>query len=229
MKTALRLLACGLLLACGDRAPVALEPAPATPAVAWSFDSERAGEPPAGFQFLQSGGGAPGQWRVRDAAGAPSPPRVLAQLDLDATEDRYLLALAEAPPVRDLRLSVRCRPIAGAVDQACGLVFRCRGAGDYYLTRANALEGNIRLYFVKDGVRKQLQSWSGTVVAGAWHEYAVEMRGDSIRVTWDGALVLEARDSTFAEAGHVGLWTKADSVSEFDDLRIEPLAPPTAR
>ena len=76
---------------------------------------------------------------------------------------------------------------------------------------------------MKDGRRRQIASWSGTVTANAWHDYAVEVRGDHIQVFWDGTKVLDHHDSTFTAPGGVGVWTKADSIVYFDDLRSEPL------
>jgi hypothetical protein len=90
----------------------------------------------------------------------------------------------------------------------------------------------VRFYVVKDGQRKELASWSGKVAAGVWHDYRIEARGERFVVTWDGQKVIEATDGTFAQAGRVGLWTKADSVTSFDDLRVEPIdgePPGTAR
>src|SRR6185503_12479280 len=131
-------------------------------------------------------------------------PRVLAQLDADPTDERYPIAVADAPSLRDLRLSVRCKPISGEIDQAVGLVFRYRDENNYYLTRANSREDNVRLYYVKDGRRQQIASWSGKVAAGEWHDYRVEVRGDHIEVFWDGAKLLDHRDATFPDAGKVG-------------------------
>lgn len=190
----------------------------------WSFDSDREGGAPPGFSFGRTGSGPLGRWVVRTEADAPSRPNVLAQLDADDTDMRFPVAVADAPPLGDLRLSVRCKMVSGRVDQACGLVFRYRDENNYYITRANALENNIRLYTVKDGRRRQLASWRGTVSAGAWHEYVVEIRGDHIQVLWNGTRVLDHRDTTFPEAGRVGVWTKADSVAYFDDLAVTPIA-----
>ncbi|MBI2889240.1 MAG: hypothetical protein HYY13_00485 [Nitrospirae bacterium] len=148
---------------------------------------------------------------------------MLAKLDADDTDDRFPVATADAPSLRDLRLSVKCKPISGKVDQACGLVFRYRDENNYYVTRANALENNIRLYYVKDGRRRQFASWSGKVSAGAWHELRADARGDQIEIFWDGERIIDAHDKTFTEAGKVGLWTKADSVTYFDDLAVAPL------
>ena len=125
--------------------------------------------------------------------------------------------------LENLRVSVKCKPVSGKVDQACGLVFRYRDANNYYITRANALEGNIRLYFVRDGKRKQIGSFNAPVTRNTWHDYRVEANGSRISVYWDGKQVLSVDDSTFPGAGTIGLWTKADSVSYFDDLVVTPL------
>jgi hypothetical protein len=147
---------------------------------------------------------------------------VLAQTDADDTDNRFPVAVADAPSVADVKVSVKCKPVSGKVDQACGLVARYQDENNYYVTRANALEGNVRFYYVKAGVRKQVASWSGKVTANAWHDYKLEVKGDRFVVTFDGKQVLDVKDTTFAKAGKVGVWTKADSVTYFDDLAVEP-------
>jgi len=199
-------------------------PAPAVVTHTWKFDSDQPGQSPAGFSFGRTGGGAPGRWVVRAESAAPSRPNVLAQVDADGTDDRFPVAVADGVFLRNLRLSVRCKPVSGQVDQACGLVFRYVDENNYYVTRANALENNIRLYYVREGRRRQIASFSGRVTAGVWHKYAVEVRGDRIKVFWDGRQVIEKRDATFPGAGRVGVWTKADSVSYFDDLAVMSLS-----
>lgn len=188
-----------------------------------TFDDDAAGSPPAGFSFGRTGGGPLGRWVVRAESGAPSGANVLAQLDTDDTDFRFPVAVMNEPSLRDVRVSVRCRTISGRVDQACGLVARYRDENNYYVTRANALEDNIRLYTVRDGQRHQLASWSGRVAPNVWHEYRLDVRGDHLEVYWDGQRVLDYHDTTFGEAGRVGVWTKADSVTYFDDLRAEAL------
>ena len=187
------------------------------------FDGDQAGAEPAGFLFARTGSGRAGRWVVRAEKDAPSPPNVLAQVDDDPTDDRFPVAVVPVVSLRDLRLSVRCKPVSGRVDQACGLVFRYLDEDNYYLTRANALEGNIRLYAVRAGRRRQIASYAGPVTASAWHELAVEAEGATIRVFWHGRNVISADDSTFGGEGKVGLWTKADSVTWFDDLTAAPL------
>ena len=190
------------------------------PSKTWNFDSDKPEAPPVGFTFDRTGGGRVGRWVVLARQDAPSGGQLLAQLDADATSARFPVAVADEPAVRDLRLIVKCKPMSGNVDQACGLVFRYRNANNYYITRANALEGNIRLYYVKDGQRKQIASFAGSVSADAWHELGVEAKGEHIEVLWDGKRVLSADDKTFPDAGRVGVWTKADSVTYFDDLSL---------
>jgi hypothetical protein len=118
---------------------------------------------------------------------------------------------------------VRCKMISGRVDQACGLVLRYRDEKNYLVTRANALEGNIRLYTVRDGDRDQIASHSEKIEANAWYTYAFEAKSEKLRVFWNGKPVLADDDDTFMGSGRVGVWTKADSVTYFDDLKIEPL------
>lgn len=190
--------------------------------MSWTFDGDKADAPASGFRFARTGDGAAGKWIVKAVTDAPSGGNVLAQVDTDSTDNRFPVAVANAPVLADLALSVKCKPISGAVDQACGLVFRYLDADNYYVTRANALEGNVRFYYVKKGHRQQLKSWSGKVARNAWHDYRVEAKGDHFVVTFDGKQVLDVKDSTFTQAGKVGLWTKADSVTYFDDLAVEP-------
>ncbi len=201
-------------------APPDAAAAPSTNAL--GFDGDPAGQPPKGMTFARTGDGAMGKWHVRAEADAPSPPNVLAQLDPDDTDMRFPIAVTDVQ-LRDVRVSVRCKLISGKVDQAAGLVVRYRDENNYYITRTNVLENNVRLYTVKDGKRRQIASWGGPVKANAWHDYAIEIRGDHIQVFWNGKRVLDHHDGTFTEAGRVGVWTKADSITYFDDLKTEPL------
>jgi hypothetical protein len=102
---------------------------------------------------------------------------VLAQIDADETDYRFPMAVADAPTLRDLRLEVRCKPVSGKTDEACGLVFRSRDPDNYYVARANALEDNVNLYQVVKGRRRQITGWSGKVAPNAWHPLAIEARG----------------------------------------------------
>src|SRR5215468_6538515 len=186
----------------------------------WTFDADKPDTPPAGFSFARTGKGAEGKWLVKAVPDAPSPRNVLAQTDGDTTDYRFPVAVADAPVLKDLRLSVKCKPVAGKGDQGCGLVFRYTDADNYYVTRANALEDNVRLYHVVKGRRVQFAGWNGKVKSGVWHDLAVEAVGNHFEVSFDGKKVIDAKDETFADAGRVGVWTKADSIIYFDDLSV---------
>ena len=189
----------------------------------WDFQSDALDARPAGFSFGRTGQGREGRWVVVQDPTAPSGDHVLAQLDADDTDYRFPVAVADAPNLKDLRLEVRCKPVSGKTDQACGLVFRFRDPDNYYVARANALEDNVNLYHVVNGRRRQIQGWSGKVAPGSWHALAIEARGDHLKVFWEGQPIIDVRDATFGDAGKVGVWTKADSVTHFDALVVTPL------
>jgi hypothetical protein len=189
----------------------------------WDFQGDAVGSTPAGFSFGRTGQGREGKWVVLADPSAPAGDHVLAQTDADGTDYRFPVAVADAPELKDLRLDVRCKPVGGKVDQACGVVFRFKDPDNYYVARANALEDNVNLYQVVKGQRRQIKGWKGKVSGNAWHALAVEARGDHLQVFWDGKPVVDAKDDTFRDAGKVGLWTKADSVTYFDALTVKPL------
>ena len=190
----------------------------------WDFQGDAVNSPPAGFGFGRTGQGREGKWVVLVDPTAPSGDHVLAQTDADGTDYRFPVAFANAPEVKDLRLEVRCKAVSGKVDEACGLVFRFKDPDNYYVARANALEDNVNLYHVVKGRRREIKGWRGKVTANAWHALAVEARGDRLQVFWEGRPIIDARDDTFREAGKVGLWTKADSVTYFAALTVKPLS-----
>ncbi len=190
----------------------------------WSFDQDAVGKMPPGFTSALTGQGTIGRWAVMKDDSAPSPPNVLAQTSTDPTDYRFPLAIADDTNYKDLALSVKFKTISGKVDQGAGLVFRLKGKDNYYITRANALEDNFRLYHVIKGRRVQFAGTNFKVTSNAWHEIKVEARGNEFRCFYDGQLKFTAKDDTFKDAGKIGLWTKADSVIHFDDLTVEELA-----
>lgn len=168
----------------------------------WSFDADPAGALPDDFIRVL------GDWQVVEGA--------LAQLGEFADPDFPRVIIRDLT-FTDFVFRARCRAEAGDTDQACGLLFRATDSENYFITRANVLESNLRFYRVVDGDRQQLASVDLDWSAGEWHELEVTARGTSIAIAWDGEVRLEAEDSTFAR-GKLGLWTKADSISRFDDL-----------
>ena len=156
-----------------------------------------------------------GRWTVEEMAGAPSGKRVLIQR---ATQNEFNVIVAAGGPYADADVSVRFKPISGREDASGGVVFRFSD-GRYYVIRANALENNFRLYYYDRG-RHQLASATVEPPAlGQWHTIRVVAVGDRIQGHLNGALLLDHRDGRF-RSGLVGLWTKADSVTAFDDLVI---------
>jgi hypothetical protein len=156
-----------------------------------------------------------GQWAVEAMDGAPSGKRVLVQR---ATRNAYNVIVAPFGPYTDVEVSMAFKPISGREDASGGIVFRFAD-GKYYVVRANALEDNFRLYYYERD-RRQLATASVKAPAlGQWHAVRVIAIGDHIQAWLDGTPYLDHRDSRF-RSGRVGLWTKADSITAFDDLAI---------
>ncbi len=188
--------------------------------ITYNFDSDSPGGMPAKFHSARTGQGTEGRWVVLAEPTAPSKPNVVAQTSTDSTDYRFPLLIADDGSFRDLELSVKFKAVSGNVDRAGGLVFRLKDANNYYVVRANASEDNYRLYHVVDGRRRQFAGANIKVTSGEWHELKVECVGNKIICYYDGQKKIEATDETFKDPGKVGLWTKADSVTYFDDLRV---------
>ena len=156
-----------------------------------------------------------GQWAVEDMAGAPSGKKVLVQR---ATRNQFNVIVAPPGPYTDVDVSMTFRPISGQEDASGGIVFRFT-EGKYYVVRANALEGNFRLYYYDRGRRELATASVKAPALGQWHVVRVVAVGDHVQAWLDGTLHLDHRDSRL-KAGRVGLWTKADSITAFDDLTI---------
>lgn len=211
----------------GPTAPTTSPPEPPGPVArgpdsrTWSFESDKAGAAPSGFRAFRTGAGSQGRWVVVDDVSAPSAAHALAQTDLDGASSRIPHAVVDQLKVRDLEAKVRCRFVAGDDEQFCGLVFRWQDPHNYYLVRANPLDFNIRLYLVRAGKRRPLASYNASIPAGPWHELAVAAKGDHFDAWWNGQRVLWADDSTWSRPGLVGLATKGDALTHFDDFTVE--------
>jgi len=184
------------------------------------FEADAVGAGPPGFEFARTGGGAEGRWLVRVEKGAEKN-HVLVQESADPTDYRFPLAVLREGVYKDVTLTVRARPLSGKVDQGFGLVWRYQDANNYYVARCNANENNCTIYHTVDGRRRAFLNHAVKVTTNTWHTLKAEALGDHFTVWFDGDKVLDARDGTFKDAGKVGLWTKADSVIEFDDLTVE--------
>lgn len=186
----------------------------------WHFDAIADGGLPREWTIRQTGGGSLAQWQVTRDPSAPSPPNVLSLISTRNTGSIYNLAVADDSSFKDLDASVVVRADAGKEDQGGGLIWRCKDEKNYYICRVNPLENNYRLYKVVNGKREQLGSASVIAPTGEWHTLRVIMIGNDITCYLNGAKLLHTRDATFRDAGHVGLWTKADAVTSFDDLNV---------
>ena len=190
-----------------------------TRATVWSFEKDKAGSPPANFEFAVTAAKQPGKWIIaKDGAN-----QVLAQVDRDKTERRFAMALAKDLLYRDLKISVKAKPIAGEVEMVAGLVWRYKDADNYYVARWNI--DSVRVDRVVSGER-QLMTPSEikiTLAAKHWHTLAVEHRGENIKVFVNKQKVFEGKDKTYTERGKFGVWIKADSLTYFDDLTAEEL------
>ena len=199
----------------------AIVQAQSTSEVTIGFDNFEVGKTPAGFSTALTGGGGPVSWVIKEESSAPSGGKVLAQTSTDTTDYRFPLCIYDQLTAKNVTLSVRFKAVSGKVDQAAGLVARFRDKDNYYIVRANALEDNVRLYKVVGGSRKQFAGVKMKVSSGEWHALKLSVKGKHFQVFFDDKLLFEADDDTFKDAGKVGLWTKADSVTYFDDLKIE--------
>lgn len=178
--------------------------------------------PPEFLTTWRTGKGAPGDWRVVADLTATQG-KAIAQLNADPTDYRFPLAVHEPLPAQDVDAGVRFKAVAGKVDRAGGLAVRLTDADNYYVVRANALEDNVNLYRVVKGRRQQIKGASVKVSSGEWHTLGLKAEGARFSVSFDGRLLFTAEDHTFTGLGKVALWTKADSVTHFDQLRIRPL------
>lgn len=156
-----------------------------------------------------------GRWAIEEMAEAPSGKRVLVQR---AVENAFNAIVAPGGPYTDVDVSMRFKPIAGREDASGGIVFRF-SEGRYYVVRANALEGNFRLYYYDRGRHEIASARVQPPALGRWHTMRMVAIGDHIQAYLNGSLLLDHRDTRF-RSGQVGLWTKADSITAFDDLEV---------
>ena len=185
-----------------------------------NFDDVNPGSLPSNWVGTQTGSGT-AHWSVEKDDSAPSKPNVLKQ----SGEATYPLCLKTDTKVQDGFVEVKFKPISGQEDQAGGLVWRAKDANNYYVARANALEDNVTIYFTVNGRRTEKKRTDMKVASGAWHLLRVDFQGRHFTVTLDGKRALEWDDDTFKDAGMVGVWTKADSVTAFDDFSYDSLPP----
>src|SRR5205085_7282489 len=182
-----------------------------------NFDNLKTGAAPPGWTATQTGSGS-AKWSVEKDDSAPSQPNVLKQ----SGEATFPVCLKNDTNLKDGFVEVKFKPVSGKEDQAGGVIWRVRDANNYYVARANALEDNVTIYHTINGSRVAFKNINTKVTSGVWHTLRVDFEGNKFTVRFDGKIVIEAADESFKEAGKVGLWTKADSVTLFDNFTCGP-------
>lgn len=187
------------------------------------FSEGDLGKAPTGFTATLTGGGGPPSWMVREDADAPGGGPVLAQTSAEVINYRFPLCIFDNTVARDIAVETKFKAISGTLDQSGGLVLRYT-PGNYYIARANALENNVILFKTVKGLRSHVKEVPIPVSLNVWHTLRFEARGEHLEIIFDGKTVLKKNDGTFTGPGKAGLWTKADSVTEFTDFKVEPRA-----
>jgi hypothetical protein len=182
-------------------------------AVEEKFDAVKPGTLPDDWSCGVTGKGSP-VWKVETDTSAPSKPNVLKQ----SGSGTFPWCVKQSVRIADGFVEVKFKPLAGREDQAGGLVWRFKDGDTYYIARANALENNVSLYHVDGGRRVTIKYANASVATNQWHILRVEFSGKAINVILDGKRYLGLENDQIAGAGAVGVWTKADSVTAFDDF-----------
>jgi Ornithine cyclodeaminase/mu-crystallin family len=177
------------------------------------FDTTKPGSLPPGWECGVTGKGTP-RWSVETDPTAPSAANVLQQLG----SGTFPWCVKKDISIADGFVEAKFKPIRGKEDQAGGLVWRWKDGDNYYVARANALENNVSLYYTANGRRNTIKYVNAPVPAMSWHTLRVDFAGTRIKVTLDGKTYIDVEDRRISGAGAVGLWTKADSVTSFDDF-----------
>jgi hypothetical protein len=189
----------------------------------WYRSGTPTGATPDGCSPALTGRGGPTKWTIIETE---SEARGVAETSADPTDYRFPLCIVDGRAFEQLanvNVSVRFRAVTGKVDQAGGIAFRVKDAQNYYVVRANALENNVRLYAVIDGDRRLFAGKEVRVASNQWHRLRLRAIGDRFTVYFNDTPLFEGVDRRISEPGRIALWTKADSVTEFVDLAIEPL------
>ncbi|MCK4341465.1 MAG: DUF1080 domain-containing protein [Phycisphaerae bacterium] len=190
----------------------------------WHFDQDRHRQVPNGWSIRETNPTESlATWEVIADETAPSGRNVLALAKTDNYDGTFNLAIAENSSFKNLDLTVRVKAVEGEEDQGGGPIWRCKDENNYYICRFNPLESNYRVYKVVDGKRRQLDSAKAELQTDRWYTLRVTIVGNHMACYLDGEKMLEAKDGTFAEGGMVGLWTKADAVTSFDDIEVRSL------
>lgn len=180
------------------------------------FTNSTANKLPNTWEEALTGDGKPCHWEVKEDAGN----KVLAQLSNETNHYRFNLAVNKTLIYKDVDISVKFKGIEGGEDQGGGPMWRYIDENNYYIARANPLENNFRVYKVVNGDRHKLESSKMEINTNQWYQIRVVMKGNKIQCYFENKLVMEVTDNTFIDAGKIGLWTKSDAVTYFDEFKV---------
>lgn len=187
----------------------------------WTFDDLAPGPPPTGFRLAETGGqGTPATWAVVAQNTSPTPPHAFGITESRNDKRTYNLALVEGTAYTDVDLTVTLRAESGELNQGGGPIWRVKDPSNYYIARWDPVEDNAYLYVMQGGVRTALAKVDLTIDHEAWHTLHVVMEGSHMELFIDDEPVLEADDRSLREPGMIGLWTKSDGATLFDDLSV---------
>jgi hypothetical protein len=188
----------------------------------FTFAKTDAGKVPTGWNAEQTGKGEGSVWKVVADDTAPSKTGYVLAQTAESPSGLFNLCIAEETSYRDIEVSVAFKAIRGEKDQGGGIVWRYQDANNYYIARMNPLEDNFRVYKVVAGKRMQLGTKEDLKIpVGEWHKMRIKQSGDHIECSLDGQKYLAVDDATFQKAGMIGLWTKADAQTHFDQVKVE--------
>ena len=188
----------------------------------WSFEDVSIGSLPTGWKIEATGRGSPlATWQVIKDSTAPSGKQVLALVRVNHhSGGTFNLCWTDKVSFLDGSIEVAFKAVSGKIDEGGGIMWRVRDRNNYYVARFNPLEDNFRIYTVKGGRRRMIGTARASLPAGTWHTMKIVVTGERYACFLDGKKYLEGRDAHFKKAGGVGLWTKADAVTSFDDFKV---------
>jgi hypothetical protein len=169
-----------------------------------------------------TGIGRPAHWQAVADPDGPSG-WALAETAADPTDSRFPLCLNEQAVLRDLDATLRFKPVSGVRERVAGFMFRAQSANDYYVVRASALDGSVRFYRMEKGKRRGIGGKEVPIESGKWHSLRVIASGDRFEVMLDGVSLFNVTDRTLPQAGPMGVWSQADSVTHYGSLLVNPL------
>lgn len=187
------------------------------------FEHFETGPVPKDFTPFLGGFGKDSAWQIKSEPSALSGTKVLAQTSYDQVDNRFPMLVYNDVTARNVRVAMQFKTLSGKIDQAAGIMVRFQDSNHFYVVRANALEDTVQLYRVMEGVHHVVTSKNAHVESGKWHSLDVMIDDVHVTVFFDGQQLFDARDETFSTAGKIGLSTKSDGVTLFDDLQVTVL------